>query len=438
MKKHLKTIALLIGTFVLAWGLSVGVSHALTVLSIPQGGTNTGSIPAGIVKSNGTTLLTATSGTDYVAPTGSGAGLSGIVTTFNTRTGAVTLGSSDVTTALGFTPYNATNPSNYIAYATALTTNSVPFANSSAKLAQDNNNLYFQDNSVTPTILAANTNTAFSIDTGGDFTGTDSLNLYAQGDAYLPNSLIVNTVTGLATDGETPGWTTSSSRGTGGSPIELQSGDLAGMFSGWGAEGASSPTYANLGGVAIIASGAFTNNLGGELDFYTKADGGLLTKQAFITNAGVLNIGVSGTKTGAITFNGATSTGITVQGQSIGSSSTLTLPTGTGNIQAKRVLSLSANSATPAINTNLYNVVDITGQTAAITSFTTNLTGTPNDGDTLEIAITGTTSIGITWGASFESSSIVTLSTSTSGTNRLDMYFIWDSQTSKWRQVGVS
>jgi hypothetical protein len=36
------------------------------------------------------------------------------VTTFNTRAGAVTLSASDVTTALGFTPYNATNPSSYI------------------------------------------------------------------------------------------------------------------------------------------------------------------------------------------------------------------------------------------------------------------------------------------------------------------------------------
>jgi hypothetical protein len=39
----------------------------------------------------------------------------GGVASFNTRTGAVTLTSSDVTTALTFTPYNATNPSNYIA-----------------------------------------------------------------------------------------------------------------------------------------------------------------------------------------------------------------------------------------------------------------------------------------------------------------------------------
>jgi len=38
----------------------------------------------------------------------------GGVTSFNTRTGAITLSSADVTGALGFTPYNATNPSGYI------------------------------------------------------------------------------------------------------------------------------------------------------------------------------------------------------------------------------------------------------------------------------------------------------------------------------------
>jgi hypothetical protein len=40
--------------------------------------------------------------------------IAGGVTSFNTRTGDITLGSSDVTTALGFTPYSATNPSGYI------------------------------------------------------------------------------------------------------------------------------------------------------------------------------------------------------------------------------------------------------------------------------------------------------------------------------------
>jgi len=35
------------------------------------------------------------------------------VASFNTRTGTVSLNATDVTTALGYTPYNATNPSNY-------------------------------------------------------------------------------------------------------------------------------------------------------------------------------------------------------------------------------------------------------------------------------------------------------------------------------------
>lgn len=43
----------------------------------------------------------------------------GGVTSFNTRTGAITLLSSDVTGALGFTPYNATNPAGYITSAGA-------------------------------------------------------------------------------------------------------------------------------------------------------------------------------------------------------------------------------------------------------------------------------------------------------------------------------
>lgn len=40
--------------------------------------------------------------------------ISGSVTSFNTRTGAVTLSSGDVTTALGYTPYNSTNPDSYV------------------------------------------------------------------------------------------------------------------------------------------------------------------------------------------------------------------------------------------------------------------------------------------------------------------------------------
>lgn len=117
-------------------------------------------------------------------------------------------------------------------------------------------------------------------------------------------------------------------------------------------------------------------------------------------------------------------------------------PQGTQGLQGiygqyASVLSITSNSATPSINTNLYNVVHITGQSTAITSFTTNLTGTPADGATLRIAITGTTAIALTWGASFESSTMV-LPTTTTSTNRLDVGFFWSTETSKWRCVAVA
>lgn len=54
--------------------------------------------------------------------TGTGTGITG-VTSFNTRTGTVTLTSGDVTGALGFTPYNASNPAGYISNITGKITN---------------------------------------------------------------------------------------------------------------------------------------------------------------------------------------------------------------------------------------------------------------------------------------------------------------------------
>lgn len=105
----------------------------------------------------------------------------------------------------------------------------------------------------------------------------------------------------------------------------------------------------------------------------------------------------------------------------------------------KRVLALSAGSATPSINTDLYDVVNITAQSAAITSFTTNLTGTPVDGDTLRISITDNgTARALTWGTSFESSGLVILPTTTVASTRLDVGFFWNSATSKWRCVAVA
>lgn len=114
---------------------------------------------------------------------------------------------------------------------------------------------------------------------------------------------------------------------------------------------------------------------------------------------------------------------------------TVVLRNTTDTLLNKRItkrVGTTTSSATPTINTDNYDQYYLTAQTADITSFTTNLSGTPVNGDLLFISITGTASRAITWGASFENGS-ATLPTTTSGTTTLDVLFRWNSATSKWR-----
>jgi hypothetical protein len=98
-----------------------------------------------------------------------------------------------------------------------------------------------------------------------------------------------------------------------------------------------------------------------------------------------------------------------------------------------------ASSATPTINTDTVDTYVITAQAAAITSFTTNLTGTPGNGQRFHVAITDNgTARAITWGASFEASGTVALPTTTVISTRLDVDFIWNAATSKWRCLQVA
>ena len=92
----------------------------------------------------------------------------------------------------------------------------------------------------------------------------------------------------------------------------------------------------------------------------------------------------------------------------------------------------TTSSATPTINTDNVDAYSLTAQTEAITSFTTNLSGTPTEAQGLLISVTGTAARAITWGASFENGPVA-LPTTTVTTTRLDTFFIWNSVTSKWR-----
>lgn len=100
-----------------------------------------------------------------------------------------------------------------------------------------------------------------------------------------------------------------------------------------------------------------------------------------------------------------------------------------------RTLVQNAPSATPSINSDIVDFQAFTGITNAITSLTTNLTGTPTEAQKLWLAFTDNgTARAITWGASFENGS-ATLPTTTVISTRLDVGFIWNTVTSKWRCV---
>lgn len=121
-------------------------------------------------------------------------------------------------------------------------------------------------------------------------------------------------------------------------------------------------------------------------------------------------------------------------------SDTLSAIAATQTLTNKRItkrVGTAESSATPTINTDNYDMYILTAQAAGITSFTTNLSGTPTNGQTLWIAITGTAARAITWGASFEASTTA-LPTTTVTTARLDVGFVWNAVTEKWRCLAVA
>lgn len=123
------------------------------------------------------------------------------------------------------------------------------------------------------------------------------------------------------------------------------------------------------------------------------------------------------------------------------SSATNTLPTsvstltGTQTLTNKRItkrITTITSHATPTINTDNCDCVTITAQGEAITSMTTNLSGTPTNFQTLLFRIKDdATARAITWGASFEAKGTA-LPTTTILSKVLTVGFIYDTVTSKW------
>ena len=181
----------------------------------------------------------------------------------------------------------------------------------------------------------------------------------------------------------------------------------------------SSATFALLNTTATtltFAGAATTLTIGGTTtsaithNYSTNATATATTKTLNIGTGGAAssttNINIGDADGGTTTINSptlaiataATIGGITVP--TISSTNTLTNKRWTARVGS------TTSSATPTINTDNTDIYKLTAQTADITSMTSNLSGTPVDGDILEIQITGTAARAITWGASFVSSTV--------------------------------
>ena len=104
----------------------------------------------------------------------------------------------------------------------------------------------------------------------------------------------------------------------------------------------------------------------------------------------------------------------------------------------KRILSATSYTTDTGSSLNCDNLDTfiVTAQAGALLFNAPS--GTPVDGQTLWIAVTGTAARALTWNAIFEASVAATLPTTTVTTARLDIGFVWRTDTSKWHCVAVS
>ena len=116
----------------------------------------------------------------------------------------------------------------------------------------------------------------------------------------------------------------------------------------------------------------------------------------------------------------------------------LDLVNGTSRARTVRRVVAVASSGTPAINSNITDVANISPLSTPITNMSTNLTGTPKDGDLLEIRILDNgVAQTISWGASFIAT-LTALPTTTQANTWLRVLFEWNGNTSEWECLGVT
>lgn len=208
---------------------------------------------------------------------------------------------------------------------------------------------------------------------------------------------------------------------------------LSPATTGVSALGTSALQWTNL----FLASGGIIN--------WAAGNATLTHSTGLITSNVPFSVGTSNSMTaGTLELGAATDTTLSrssagvlaVEGVVIPSiSSTNTL---TNKRITRRLTTTNAPGATPTTNTDNVDIMNFTGVNAAITSMTTSLSGTPNDGDKLEFRfLDNGTARAITWGTSFEATT-VPLPITTVINTLLRVGFEWYATAGKWDCIAVA
>lgn len=218
-------------------------------------------------------------------------------------------------------------------------------------------------------------------------------------------------------------------------------------FTAW----AGATTLLTIGGTGASASmfAPSTLDAASSITGAIRTSGGISAAKALnigttITGGGAFSIGTSNSATvGTIELGAATDTTLARVSAGVISVEGVTIPSisSTNTLTNKRITRrfiATTQSATPTINSDNTDVASITALAQAITSMTTNLSGTPSAGDFLEVQITDNgTARAITWGTSFAATTVA-LPTTTVISTLLRVLFEWDTVSAKWGCVAVA